>query len=75
MLALFHEMGPFPFLFLLPGVFASALIPGFGFNIKSGMDWWSTPSGSMACGVNILFYAGLVYLVFSFADWPRRVKK
>jgi hypothetical protein len=24
---------------------------------------------------NILFYAGLVYLILSFADWPRRIRK
>ena len=65
----------FRFFFLLPEVGVSALIPGFGFNIKSGMDWWSTPSGLMACGVNMLFYAVLVYLNLSFADWPRRVRK
>jgi hypothetical protein len=75
LLALYHEMAPFPFFFLLPGVVVSALIPGLGFNIKGGMDWWGTPSGLMACGVNILFYAGLVYLFLSFADCPRKVRK
>ena len=62
-------------MFLLPGVVVSALIPGFGFNIKSGIEWWSTPSGLMACAVDILFYAGLIYLILSLADWPRRVGK
>jgi hypothetical protein len=75
LLALFHEMGPFPFLVLLPGVVVSALIPGLGFNIKSGAEWWTTPSGLMACGVNILFYASLVYLLLHFANWPRRYRK
>ena len=75
LLALFHEMGPFPFFFLLPGVVVSALIPGLGFNIKSGIDWWGTPSGLMASGVNILFYAGVAYLILSFSNWPRRVRK
>ena len=74
LLALFHEMGILPGLFLLPGVVVSAVIPGLGFDIKSGIEWWGTPSGLMACGVNILFYAALVYLILSFADWPRRIQ-
>jgi uncharacterized membrane protein AbrB (regulator of aidB expression) len=75
LLTLFHEMSPFPFFFLLPGVVVSALIPGLGFNVKSGVELWGTPPGLMASGVNILFYAGLVYLFLSFAKWPRRVRK
>ena len=75
LLALFREMGPLPGFFLLPGIVASALIPGLGIDIKSDFDWRGTPSGLMACGVNVLFYAGLVYLILSFLDWPRRVRK
>ena len=75
LLALFHEMGPFPGFFLLPGVVVSVLIPGSEFNIKSGIEWWGTPSGLVAFGINILFYTGLVYLILSFADWPRGVRK
>jgi hypothetical protein len=60
-----HDLAtPVPFWLLLPGLFAGAIIPGSGFDLKDDHPW-SLPSTLVVYAVNVAIYGGLANLLLN----------